>query len=331
MTLAVDDLYARLQIVPQASPEEIEEAYLRLNGLYSPDRLQDAPEEFRELAARRRVSLAEAYAVLGDPVARAEYDRALSGPQLVESLDYRPLPPAGKRERPSPSVPLPAVSARPERSNTGRRAPRSLLVPLIVGTIVTGILLVIVLSGVRVQSGQAALATPVIPDLVLPYSSAQVQEARQRAESSQDPEAWVTLGNMLYDNIQTMRERAPLSPQYLGALPQWLEATSVYSRALELGAGPVARADMAVALLYYGLGMNEQTAIADATTQIERAHKDGPNEPRVLLNYGVVMTALNPPREAEALAAWRRITEVAPGSLEAQRAEDLIASYGSTS
>jgi hypothetical protein len=93
----------------------------------------------------------------------------------------------------------------------------------------------------------------------------------------------------------------------------------------------VARADLAVAYLYYGLGANEQAAIDEATAQIEQARADGPDEPRVLLNYGLVMAGLNPPREAQAIEAWRRIIEVAPDSVEAQRAQDLIASYGSTS
>jgi tetratricopeptide (TPR) repeat protein len=331
MTAVGDDLYARLQVAPQASPDEVEAAYARLADLYSPERLQDAPPEFQELGVRRRADLAEAFAVLRDPLARAEYDRARSGPPVVETLDYRPLPPAGKHERLSPSVPLPAVAVRPERTAAGKRSPRSLLGPLAIGAVVLGILLVLVLNGVRIQSGPSALATPAIPNLTLPYTPAQVQEARQRAEASQKPEDWKMLGDILYDNVMIMRERAPLSPQYLGALPQWLQSTAAYSRALELGAGPVARADLAVAYLYYGLGANEQAAIDEATAQIEQARADGPDEPRVLLNYGLVMAGLNPPREAQAIEAWRRIIEVAPDSVEAQRAQDLIASYGSTS
>lgn len=331
MTVVGDDLYARLQVASEASPEEVEAAYQRLADLYSPERLEDAPAEFQELGARRRTDLAEAFAVLRDPLARAEYDRALRGPAVIETIDYRPLPPAGKRERPSPSVPLPAVTPRADRVVAGKRSPRSLLAPLATGVVVLGILLLLALSGVRVQSGQAALATPAIPDLTLPYSSAQVQEARRQAEASQSPDDWLALGNILYDNVMIMRERAPLSPQYLGALPQWLQTTAAYSRALELGAGPAARADLAVAYLYYGLGANEQAAIDEATTQIEQARKDGPDEPRVLLNYGLVMVGLNPPRDAEAIAAWRRLAEVAPNSFEAQRAQDLLASYGSSS
>ena len=326
-----EDLYARLQVAPGASAEEIEAAFSRLSDLYSAERLQDAPAEFQELAAQRREELSEAIRVLRNPVARAEYDRSRSAQPAVEVFDYTPLPPARKRERPSPSVPLPAITARPERATASRRAPRSLLGPLLTGTVLLGVLLLLLLSGVRVQGGRAALATPPIPNLVAPYSAAQVQEARQRAEASTDPADWVALGNMLYDNTEIMRERAPLSPQYVGALPQWLQTTAAYSRALELGAGPVARADLAVALFYYGLGANEQAALADATRQVEQAYEEGPDEPRVLLNYGLIMVGLDPPRRAEAVEAWRRLVEIAPETFEGQRARDLLASYGSAS
>jgi tetratricopeptide (TPR) repeat protein len=325
-----EDLYARLQVAPGASAEEIEAAFSRLSDLYSIERLQDAPAEFQDLGARRREELSEAIRVLRDPAARAEYDRSRNGQPAVEVFDYAPLPPARKRERPSPSVPLPAVTARPEGA-ASRRAPRSLLGPLLTGAVLLGVLLLLLLSGVRVEGGPAALATPPIPNLVSPYSPAQVQEARQRAEASTDPADWMALGNMLFDNVEIMRERAPLSPQYLGALQQWLQTTAAYSRALELGAGPVARADLAVALFYYGLGANEQAALADATRQIEQAYNEGPDEPRVLLNYGLIMAGLNPPRRAEAVEAWRRLVEVAPETSEGQRAKDLLASYGSGS
>ena len=331
MIVTGEDLYARLQVAPDAPAEEIEAAFSRLSDQYSPERLADAPVEFQDLALRRREELVEAVTVLRDPLARAEYDRSRGGPAAVETLDYAPLPPARKRERPSPSVPLPVVTARPERAAGGRRAPRSLLGPLITALVLLGVLLLLVLSGVRVQGGQAALATPGIPNLVLPYSAAQVQEARQRADGSTDPADWVALGNMLYDNVEIMRERAPLSPQYLGALPQWLQTTAVYSRALELGAGPEARADLAVAFFYYGLGANEPAAAAEAIMHIEQAYKEGPDEPRVLLNYGMIMVGIDPPRTADAVRAWRRLTEVAPESFEAQRAKDLLTSYGSTS
>ena len=310
MVEASEDLYAVLQ----ASPT-----------VYSPERLRNGPPEFQQLAAERRMDIEQAYAVLGDAERRSAYDRSRMRPAEVATLDFRPLPPAQGRERPSPSIPLPPkASTVLSRAQRGRR---SLVAPLITAAVTLAVLLVIVLSGVRIQSGAQALATPVIPNLVLPYTPEQVAEARSRAETSNDPEAWVAFGNVLFDNIQIMRERAPLSPQYRNALPQWLEVSETYSRAIELGAGPVARVDLALAQFYYGIGANDPASIDRAAAEAERALADGPDEPRVLLNYGLIMVGVNPPREAEALAAWRHLVELAPDSFEAQQASALIGAY----
>lgn len=241
-----------------------------------------------------------------------------------EILDYRPLAPARGRERPSPSVALPPLTPNPRP----QRGPRSVVPPLLVGTAALLLLLLLVLSGVRVESGPAALATPVIPDLVLPFTQDEVNEARARAEASSDPAAWVALGNVLFDNMQMMRERAPLAPQYLGTLPQWLEAAEAYSRSLQLGAGPAARADLALANFHYGIAANDRASVEVALGEAERALRDGPDDPRVLLNYGMLLAGLDPPRTAEAVAVWRRVLAVAPQSREAQSAQTLIESYG---
>ncbi len=333
--VAVDeDFYALLQVPPDASQEEIAAAYGRLRDLYSPERLQGGPAEFEQLAARRREELQRAFSVLQEPERRAAYDRARSPAPLPDVLDFRPLPPARRRERPSPSIPLPAIdpAARsrrvPRAEGGGQRGRRSVVAPLLFGSAMLALLLLLVLSGVRTQSGRAALATPPIPNLALPYTEAQVREARTRAEGSRDPEAWVALGNMLFDNMETMRERAPLSPQYLNALPRWIEVTQTYSRALELGAGPAARADLAISRFYYGLGTNDQASVAQAVAEAEQARASGPDDPRVLMNYGLILVGLNPPREREAVEAWRHLVAVAPQSFEAQRARELIAAYG---
>ena len=330
MVMLDEDLYARLQVPSSASVEEIRAAYARLDALYSPERLEGGPPEFQQLAARRREELAEAYALLGDPQRRAAYDRSRSAAPVAEPLDFRPLPPAGGRERPSPSIPLPSIDTRlPDRSKN-KRGGRSLLPPLLVGSAALGVLLLLVLSGVRVQGGARALATPAIPNLPPRYTPEQVRMARDEAEATADPEAWVVLGNMLYDNMQVMRENAPRSPQYLNALPQWLEAAEAYSRALELGAAPFARADLALSLFYYGIGANDPSTIERAVTEAERAHADGPDDPLVLLNYGLILAGLNPPRESEALDAWRHLVTVAPQSPQAQRARDLLGAYESS-
>ena len=255
----------------------------------------------------------------------AETPRARVAP-AGDALDYRPLPPARRRERLSPSVALPPVEGA--TAPRPRRGPRSLVPPLLAGTAGLLLLLLLVLSGVRVQSGARALATPAIPNMVLPYTPDEVSQARTRAEGSRDPEAWVALGNVFFDNMQTMRERAPLSPQYLGSLPQWLEAAEAYSQALELGAPPSARADLAIARFHYGVATNDRGSVEQALVEVERASREGPDDPRVLLNYGLLLAGLDPPRRADARAAWERLVAVAPQSPEAQSAKTLLESDG---
>ncbi|MCY4131435.1 MAG: DnaJ domain-containing protein [Nitrospira sp.] len=68
------DYYATLEVMPQASDEEIKRAYRKLALKYHPDRNQDnknAEEKIREINA--------AYEVLGDPETRKSYERLRFG------------------------------------------------------------------------------------------------------------------------------------------------------------------------------------------------------------------------------------------------------------
>ncbi len=66
--------YSILQIHPGADVRTIRESYFRLIGVYHPDRCNGDPE-FTHFHASR---INEAFAVLGDPERRAQYDAALS-------------------------------------------------------------------------------------------------------------------------------------------------------------------------------------------------------------------------------------------------------------
>jgi DnaJ-class molecular chaperone len=64
------DYYRVLQVDPDAEPEVIAAAYRKLAAKYHPD-VNSSPE-----ANTRMQEINVAYGVLGDPAARAEYDRA---------------------------------------------------------------------------------------------------------------------------------------------------------------------------------------------------------------------------------------------------------------
>ncbi|NKX52251.1 J domain-containing protein [Arthrobacter deserti] len=95
MNSGLPDLYAVLQVDRTASREEIRRAYRRLLRSLHPDlQSSDAgagPAGAGSVEAARRLrALLEAYAVLGGPERRAEYDRATE-PRPSPSRDPDPL------------------------------------------------------------------------------------------------------------------------------------------------------------------------------------------------------------------------------------------------
>src|SRR5262249_40694304 len=144
------DYYETLQVHPRADAAAIEAAYTRLRELYDPARLDGAADELVELARQKRDSIERAYAVLNDPTRRAAYDEeqaslaptkdgrrktedergiirpsssVLRPERSEQALDYRPLPPAGRAERPRGFDDQPVRSPVPARV-AGRAAAR---------------------------------------------------------------------------------------------------------------------------------------------------------------------------------------------------------------
>ena len=68
------DHYETLQVSRTAEPEVIDKAYRALSMKYHPDR---ASGDGQAAATRRFQAIAQAYAVLSDPVKRTAYDRTL--------------------------------------------------------------------------------------------------------------------------------------------------------------------------------------------------------------------------------------------------------------
>ena len=69
------DYYRTLQVHPEAEQDVIEAAYRRLMRKYHPDTLDARQKQDPEMQ-RKALEINEAYAVLGDPQQRAEYDRS---------------------------------------------------------------------------------------------------------------------------------------------------------------------------------------------------------------------------------------------------------------
>jgi curved DNA-binding protein CbpA len=329
------DYYALLQVSPHAARDEIVAAYERLQALYSPEYTALAAPELQALAAQKREQLAAAYAVLAQPSERAAYDRqhgfgSVSGVSpLPSEIDYRPLPPARGQERAVPGEPikLPAGTRRVVR----RQGLAAWLPPLVVAVTVCALLLLLVLSGVRTRSDAVALATPTVvlgTGATLPFTDVQIRQFRAAAETSNTAETWTAFGNALFNNLQTLRENAPQSPQYRSALGDWLTVAQAYERALALQESATLRADRAFALFNYGLDAPDPQRVAQAVAEVERGTTSGTTEPRALLIYGLVLSMTTPPRTEEALAQWRKLIEVAPQAEEVERAKALLESYG---
>src|SRR6266540_681586 len=133
------DYYETLQVHPRADQDAIAAAYARMRDLYNSAKLDGAAEELADLARQKRDAIDRAYAVLGDAVRRAAYDAEQAAlrttsdegtgvrpssyvlrPNTAEELlDYRPLPPARRTERPR------GFDARPVRAPAGGRVARA--------------------------------------------------------------------------------------------------------------------------------------------------------------------------------------------------------------
>lgn len=94
-----DRMYRRLDVAPEASPEQIGRAYRRLAHRLHPDTHPEDPD-----AAMRFREITEAYSILSDPARRDRYDRNRRPPP---TSDLRPPGPAANIDR----IPLTPIRA----------------------------------------------------------------------------------------------------------------------------------------------------------------------------------------------------------------------------
>lgn len=352
--MTTHDPYETLQVHPKADAAAIDASYRRLLDQYAPARLEGAAPDLVELAERKRQELDAAYALLGDPARRAAYD-AGHGPPTTDlgprppgqepaisrganavpssavgrppsaretALDYRPLPPARRQERPRGFDDQPKAAPRqPARFPPGFTA-------LVVAALV---MIPALVGGLLLTDGGVAPA-PVATATVSPADQfeALIEQARAATEQRpDDPAAWIDYGNLLYDSAQIAREQAPDSVLYQQRLPRWLNAADAYGRALELDPDNAAvLADRGASACFYGAGAAEETYVAQGLADTARALELAPDDPRALLSHGYCLVYARPPRTDEAVASWRRLVELVPAdSPIAGQAEQLIAQY----
>ncbi len=362
----MQDYYETLQVHPKADAEAIRAAYDRLRERYNPTKLEGAADELVELARRRRDDIERAYTVLGDAERRRTYDEelALRGApaELVTGtaaggaeIDYRPLPPARREERPKHFNAQPYVTAHaPQRGRAvaANSLPMWVLPTLIVSIATFAIVLVTLITTVLNAPtaaapanpdsdpnvlGQSAAVTPTpSPQEIVNRFEAQVIAARQvTSQVPENPMAWIELGNALYDSAVIVRERldsgdTTLQGLYIERLPRWLEAADAYRQALELEPTNTAiRADLAASLCYFGTDTNDQSYIADGIREAEQAAQVNPENARTLLSLGLCLVSDDPPQTQRAMEQWQRLLvlpNVDPNL--AFQARELMARYG---
>jgi hypothetical protein len=86
-------------VAPDATQDQVRQAYLRLALQHHPDRLVDAGDEQRRTAADRMAEVNEAWAVLGDEGRRLRYDQELVRAGATSTAED-PLAHLVRRQRP---------------------------------------------------------------------------------------------------------------------------------------------------------------------------------------------------------------------------------------
>lgn len=333
-----NDYYELLQVHPRADIDAITASYNRLIERYDSTGMSGAA---LELAREKRATLDTAYATLSDPARRKAYDARLAREQAAGDIDYRPLPPAGGRERQRGDA-APATRGKARSSN-----PRSWQTPAIIAGILAALILpaAVLITNIPQDSTTTPPVSTAIPGTgsvggtnaaalqptVSPLEQFEpfIDAARQRAEANpNDIAAWIEYGNYLYDSTVIAREQAGETDAYQQRLPRWMEAADAYKRALDLAPGnAVVRSDYGSTYCFYGQSIGDQSIVQRGLGEVQAALETAPQEPRVLLNAGNCLVSLEPSQTEQALQYWQTIISVAPDDQTARQAQLLIDRY----
>ena len=245
---------------------------------------------------------------------------------MPSSVDYRPLPPAKRQERPRGAAERTISLAILAGCEAAQKSALRPALPIAIA----GILILIVAVGLLLTGGGGPAPAPPVPT-ASPFDQYEAIIPQAESTTKQNPksaQAWIDLGNMLYDSAQIVREGAPDSPLYQQRLGRWLQATQAYSQALALEPNNAAtRADLGASSCFYGASTGDQSFVSAGTAEVRRAAQLAPNDERVLLSMGHCLISAQPPKTEEAIATWRRIVEQDPNSQFAEQVKQLIAKY----
>ena len=173
----METFYTLLDIPMQATVDEIEAAYQRQRARYSPERVAELGDDFRQVAESRSAELERAHAVLTDPTRRQAYDVSLGN-------------------RPPTSV------QTTQRSGLSRRE-----VLMALGGAVLGLLVIAV---VWVVSGQQAATTlPPAAEVNRPAIDFTLPTIDGKPLRLSDYRGNVVLVNFWYTNCAPCREETP--------------------------------------------------------------------------------------------------------------------------
>lgn len=173
----METFYTLLDIPMQATVDEIEAAYQRQRARYSPERVAELGDDFRQVAEARSAELERAHAVLTDPTRRQAYDVSLGN-------------------RPPTSV------QTAQRSGLSRRE-----VLMALGGAVLGLLVIAV---VWVVSGrQAATTLPPAAEVNRPAIDFTLPTIDGKPLRLSDYRGNVVLVNFWYTNCAPCREETP--------------------------------------------------------------------------------------------------------------------------
>ena len=95
-----EDYYSILGVEPNASIEQIKDAYLYKANILHPDRLAAMTEKVRSMAEKDLKMVNAAYEVLSNPKRKQEYDNGKSGMATSDDNLYE----AGTKTKPKPEV-----------------------------------------------------------------------------------------------------------------------------------------------------------------------------------------------------------------------------------